>query len=436
MLLLVFFDLISIFISIYLAVISRFEVAPIMKFWTTFVFLFIITFFVFLYHNLYDRKRYVNQTEIFIKTILSSFYAVILYILFIFFIKSEIFESSRIVILLFFIYFLAINIIFRLLIAPFIFEKWLANKKRRRKVVVIADGEHKKKIEEMLDFRAILGFTPCKKTEKKCTDTAFLWENKTDIGIVYKKIKESLKRYYLVEAVIPAFQHLRMEPTWTRISGMPVWEFRSRNCSKFTEDVIRLIDIVISLFVIGLAGIPMLIVSFIIKLDSGGSVLFRQKRIGKNGKIFTFLKFRSMHNEASDDIHKEYIKTLINGEKKKGEIFKMEDDPRITRFGRFIRKTSIDELPQFFNVLKGDMSIVGPRPALPYEVEMYTDWHKDRLTIKPGITGTWQVFGRSFLPFDESVFLDLYYKENRSVLLNLYLFLKTIPRVLTSVGAE
>ncbi len=436
MLLLVFFDLVSIFISIYLAVISRFEVVSITKFWTTFVFLFIITFFVFLYHNLYDRKRYINQTEIFIKTVLSSFYAIILYILLVFFLMSRIFESSRIVILLFFIYFLAINVILRLLIAPFIFERWLANKRRRRKVIVIADGEHKERIEEMFDSRAILGFTPCKKTEEKCTDTAFLWENKTDIGIVYNRIKEALKKYSLVEAVIPAFQHLRMEPTWTRISGMPVWEFRSRNCSKFTEGVIRFIDIAISLFVIGLTGIPMFIVSFVIKLDSGGPVLFRQKRIGKDGKIFTFLKFRSMHNEVSDDIHKEYIKTLINGEKKKGEIFKMEDDPRITRFGRFIRKTSIDELPQFFNVLKGDMSIVGPRPALPYEVEMYKEWHKDRLAVKPGITGTWQVFGRSSLPFDESVFLDLYYNENRSVLLNLYLFLKTIPKVLTSAGAE
>jgi len=436
MLLLFFFDLISIFISFYLAVISRFEVVPITKFWATFVLLSVITFFVFLYHNLYDRKRYINETEIFIKTILSSFYAIILYTLFIFFIKSEIFESSRIVILLFFIYFLVINIIIRLLIAPFIFEKWFANKKRRRKVVVIADGEHKKKIEQMLLSHTILGFIPCKETEKKCTDTVFLWYKDPDIGTVYNKIKEALKKYSLVEAVIPAFQHLRMEPTWTKINGMPVWEFRGGNCSKFTEGVIRFIDIIISLFVIAFAGIPMLTVAFVIKIETGGPALFKQKRVGKDGKIFTFLKFRSMHNKASEEIHKEYIRTLINGEKKKGEIFKMEDDPRITRFGRFIRKTSIDELPQFFNVLKGDMSIVGPRPALPYEVEIYKEWHKDRLKIKPGITGSWQVFGRSSLPFDESVFLDLYYKENRSVMLNLYLFLKTIPKVLTSAGAE
>ncbi len=322
------------------------------------------------------------------------------------------------------------------MIIPYVFVKWFGNDKRRRRVAVFAKDKHKVKIARMFRSHPILGFRYCDRKKEECTTTAFLWYEDSTLGVVYNRIKEKLKIYSMVEAVIPAFQNLRMEPTWTRIDGKPVWEFYRGNHCTLTDCVIRLLDIIVSLLVIIIFGIPMFIVALIIRFESGMPVLFKQKRVGKDGRIFTFLKFRSMKNSKTDKTHKKYMNSLIKSKKKDGEIFKIEDDPRITRFGSFLRKTSIDELPQFFNVLKGDMSIVGPRPPIPYEVEMYKKWHKERLRIKPGITGVWQVFGRSSLPFDESVFLDLYYKENRSVLFNLYLCLKTIPRVLTSVGAE
>ena len=436
MLLLVFFDFLSVFLAFHFAMLSRFGVRQIHTHWFTFAFLLLVTFLVFLYQNLYDRKRYVNQTELFLKVILSCIYVVLLYILITFFTKFKFLELSRIAISLFLIYFLILNIFFRILIVPYVFVKWFGNDKRKKRVAIFAKGQHKEKIISTFLSHPILGFMYCDMEKEECTTTAFLWCEESNLGIVYTKIKEKLKVFSMVETVIPAFQNLRMEPTWTRIGEMPVWEFNKGNHSKFTDFIIRLFDIISALLVIIILGIPMFIFALIIRLESGSPVLFKQKRVGKDGRIFTFLKFRSMKNDIKDGMHKQYMKTLINGDRKDGEIFKMADDSRITRFGRFIRKTSIDELPQFFNVLKGDMSIVGPRPPIPYEVEMYKEWHKERLKIKPGITGTWQVFGRSSLPFDESVFLDLYYKENRSILFNLYLCLKTIPIVLTSVGAE
>ena len=436
MILLIILDTVSVYLSIHFAMLSRFgkDIAP--TFWFTLIFLLIITFFIFLYQNLYDRKRYIKQTEIFLKIVLSSFFVIILYVMVTFFTKFKLLELSRIVMLLFFIYFLFFNITFRILIAPFIFGKWFASDRRKKTVVAYATHDNKIKIFRMIKANPIIGFRLCDRKKEECTTTAFVWCRGTDIGAVYRRIKGKLENYTLIEAIIPAFQNFRIEIGWTKIGGMPVWEFSNGNHHKLTDCTIRLLDIIISLFVIILLGIPMLIIALLVRLDSGSPVFFRQERVGKDGKPFMFLKFRSMKNKLSDEEHKKYVKTLINGKRKDGDIFKMEDDSRITRFGRFIRKTSIDELPQFFNVLKGDMSVVGHRPPIAYEVKMYKKWHKERLKMKPGITGMWQVFGRSSLPFDESVFLDLYYKENRSVLLNLYLFLKTIPRVLTSVGAE
>ena len=137
-----------------------------------------------------------------------------------------------------------------------------------------------------------------------------------------------------------------------------------------------------------------------------------------------------MYVNHDHKIHEKYIENLIKGKVREGKVFKLKNDPRVTKIGSFLRKTSLDELPQFLNVLKGDMSVVGPRPPIPYEVEKYKEWHKMRLDCKQGITGMWQVFGRSRLPFDESVFLDIWYCMNKSIFLDLYLIINTIPSML------
>lgn len=176
----------------------------------------------------------------------------------------------------------------------------------------------------------------------------------------------------------------------------------------------------------------MLIVAVLVKLNSHGPVLFSQTRIGKGRKPFTMYKFRTMCNEAEDML----TSVLHLNEEPTGMLTKIKDDPRITKTGRLLRATSMDELPQLLNVIKGDMSLVGPRPPLPPEVALYNDHHLRRLEITPGITGLWQVSGRKNLSFEEMVDLDLAYAAKRSLLLDIWILFKTIPEVLKMNGAR
>jgi len=205
----------------------------------------------------------------------------------------------------------------------------------------------------------------------------------------------------------------------------------------------RSIDIFGSLLALTLTSPFLVIIGIIIKLTSKGPVLFRQERVGQYGRRFTFLKFRSMYVSDDHTIHKEYVKRLITGavdpNQENGrtpDVYKLTDDPRITQFGRFLRKTSIDEIPQFLNVLAGSMSLVGPRPPVPYEFECYEMWHRQRLvTVKPGITGQWQVEGRSKTTFDEMVRIDLKYASSWTVWGDIKILSQTPRAVLSGVGA-
>jgi exopolysaccharide biosynthesis polyprenyl glycosylphosphotransferase len=173
-----------------------------------------------------------------------------------------------------------------------------------------------------------------------------------------------------------------------------------------------------------------LTLALLVKTTSRGPVLYRQKRVGHNGRLFTMYKFRTMVAGADA-----MLKELMQRNEADGPLFKMRQDPRVTRFGRWLRKFSLDELPQLLNVVKGQMSLVGPRPALPNEVDSYEDWHHDRLEVPPGITGLWQVRGRSELGFDDYVRLDLFYIENWSIMYDLFILAKTVPTVLSRRGA-
>lgn len=199
-----------------------------------------------------------------------------------------------------------------------------------------------------------------------------------------------------------------------------------------------------------------IIISILIVLDSPGPVIFKQKRVGckissqkgvvnKEITTFTFYKFRSMIHKADDNCHREFIKAYIDNDLNKmaqlqqGPVtdennFKLNHDSRITRVGDFLRKTSLDELPQFWNVVKGDMSLVGPRPPIPYEVELYKPWHKERLNATPGITGLWQVASRNSTNFDEMVRLDIDYIQHQSFWLDLKILLKTPFAVISKRG--
>jgi exopolysaccharide biosynthesis polyprenyl glycosylphosphotransferase len=192
----------------------------------------------------------------------------------------------------------------------------------------------------------------------------------------------------------------------------------------------RGIDIALSLLLLVLLSPLWALLALLIKLDSPGPILFKQLRVGKERKPFQFYKFRSMRMTAEEDIAE-----LSDLNEVSWPLFKIKSDPRLTRVGSFLRRTSLDELPQLINVLKGEMSLVGPRPPLPSEVEKYEPWHMKRLEVAPGLTGLWQVSGRSDLPFNEMVMLDIYYIENWSLGLDFRTLLRTIPAVITGQGA-
>ncbi len=219
--------------------------------------------------------------------------------------------------------------------------------------------------------------------------------------------------------------------------------FRRSMTNRGADSVKRAMDVVGSIAALVLFSPLFLIVPILIKLTSPGPVFFTQARLGHFGKPFTFLKFRSMHVNNDDSIHRNFINAFIdnkiqdeNSTESGGAVFKIRNDPRLTPIGSFLRKTSIDELPQFINVLKGEMSLVGPRPPIPYEVVRYNVWHWYRvLARKPGITGLWQVQGRSLTTFDDMVRLDLQYIRTWSLWLDIKLLLATPLAVVRGKGA-
>ncbi len=220
------------------------------------------------------------------------------------------------------------------------------------------------------------------------------------------------------------------------LDGIPLVGVREVGFGEGVRRIKRAVDIVGAAFCLTL-GAPLLgLIAVAIRLDSlaskskSGSIIFRQTRVGTNGRPFEMYKFRSMVEGAEEELD-----DLRDLNEVDGPIFKMRDDPRITRVGRVLRRTSLDELPNLWNVLRGDMSLVGPRPPLPSEVNEYAEWHKKRLEVRPGMTGLWQVSGRSLLSFDEQCLLDIYYIENWSLWLDIRILIQTVPRVLFARGA-
>ena len=295
---------------------------------------------------------------------------------------------------------------------------------------------------------------------KRQTDTVGWYENKSILGILFTELGTS--DYELIErmvtkvasnikehlepsdaAVLNITHHVYPENIRDGNGGMDPWLYkdldRVEGQKKVAHSAKRVVDIAGSLFAIIMFLPVFLFVAAAVKFSSKGPMLFRQQRVGHRGQPFTFLKFRSMYANNDSKHHEEYVKKLIagaNGVRQADGSFKLLNDPRVTPIGRFIRRTSLDELPQFFNVLLGDMSLVGPRPPVPYEYKAYSTWHRRRIfEVKPGITGLWQVHGRSRTTFDEMVRLDLHYAKNWTVVDDVKILMQTPKAVLSGSGA-
>jgi lipopolysaccharide/colanic/teichoic acid biosynthesis glycosyltransferase len=198
----------------------------------------------------------------------------------------------------------------------------------------------------------------------------------------------------------------------------------------------RLLDILVAGGLLLVLAPPLALIALAIRIDTGGPALFRQRRVGRGLREFTMFKFRTMYSDADTTPHRKYVQALIGGDRgsARGRLYKLSVDVRVTPVGRFLRSWSLDELPQLINVLRGEMALVGPRPVIPYEVEMYPDEYLRRFDVKPGLTGLWQVSGRNERTYEEMVRFDLEYAADASLLLDLRILARTVPVVLGRQG--
>lgn len=235
----------------------------------------------------------------------------------------------------------------------------------------------------------------------------------------------------LVMRIAPNLEDVYGRATVAEVAGIPVISFDHEVMTARSIAFKRGVDLLVAALLLALASIPMLLIAGLIRLDSPGPALYRQPRVGKNGRRFEALKFRTMV-EGADNLRSDLI---ADDDAADPRLFKHTEDPRLTRTGKWLRRWSMDEIPQLWNIVRGEMSVVGPRPPLPEEVAHYLPMHHQRLAVVPGLTGLWQVNGRSNLSFEEMIRLDLYYVETWTPWLDLKLLVRTVPAVLTGKGA-
>ena len=353
----------------------------------------------------------------------------------------------------------------RFFLVHVVFGKWL-RRYFRRQVVVIGTGVEAKRItDHVVELNApfwVAGFIgpeelddskmPAEKgrlgelrhlpeiVRKEKIDDLIIADESMDKPVLISLLDYSTSEGLTVWFPLKHLPIIAMKLYPDNFCGLSMIRLCSQKNSWLFSKVKYALDALVTLPTTALLLPLVAVIALAIKMNSKGPFFYRANAIGKNGQPFTMYKFRSMRVDGGADLHKDYVTRLIKGEIRPetegGRPLKVTEDPRITKVGHLLRKTSLDELPQLFNVLKGEMSLVGPRPCLPYEFEIYKDWHKKRLSVRPGITGLWQVAGRSAVAFEDMVLLDLYYAYNRSISMDMNILYETVFAVLAKKGAH
>lgn len=423
----------------------------------------VIWIFIFQHFHLYKINVFLTSAGQIIAVIKGLFYGFVGLFAVSFFIKGMNWIDSRAVIAYFAVFSFFSLILFRTLIFRRLFIYAAKNQIFQRKVLIIGTDQTSKMVAAQINSDDTHGFEVVGFIDDDLPKDERIFEDYKIVGKL-SELKDLVKQHGVEDIIIAQsdINHQKLfelidaskdTPATLRLAselykiipekilvekylGIPI-VLLTQNYNNVLFNVYkRVFDVVFSIFALTLLIIPFLIIALLIKLTSKGHVFYKHTRIGKDGKPFEFYKFRTMYVNNDDSAHREFIREYMNqnGGTQKGEVKKITHDPRITSIGGFLRKTSIDELPQLFNVLRGEMSLVGPRPCLPYEWEAYETWHRRRLSVMPGCTGLWQVAGRSAVDFNDMVILDLFYINNMSPLFDLKIIFKTVPVMLLAKG--
>lgn len=415
---------------------------------------------IFQHFNLYKINVFLTVVEQTIAVIKALIYGLIGMIVASFFIKGMDWIDSRAVI----VYFVGFSFFSITLFRTVIFRKLfqLASQKKilRHRVLIVGTDETAKMVAVEMDLDENHGFEVVGFADDELPKGERVFEDLRVVGRLAQL--KGLVRKYKIDDVIIAQSEITHDKLLELIDKAKATRANVRLASNvykiipekvFVERFLgtpivlmpqnynnllfsvykRVFDFVFAAAALLFLAVPLLIIAALIKLTSKGPVFFRDTRIGKDGASFKFYKFRTMYLNNDDSIHREFVSEFIK-QGKDVRVKKITDDPRVTKIGKFLRRTSLDELPQLFNVLRGEMSLVGPRPCLPYEWEQYDAWHRRRFSVIPGCTGLWQVSGRSAVDFNDMVILDLFYIDNMSPLLDLKIIFRTIPVMLLAKG--
>ena len=419
---------------------------------------------IFQHFNLYKLNLFMAFGEQLIAIVKSLVYGLIGLVLITFLFKRLDFVDSRVVIAIFVVTSFVGTSIFRIVIFPRLFAFASQKKIVHRKVLIIGKDRTAKMVAAQITFDdshglEVVGFVTDEvpvgervfEDLKNVGQMAELDELVKRLGIAEIIIAESDVTHNALLEIIDKAQETTAEVRLVselyniipekvlleKYLGVPIVKMSQNNENVLFNVYKRVFDVVMTVIGSVLIFIPFVVIALLIKMTSKGPVFFKHTRIGKDCKPFEFYKFRTMYVGSDDSAHRDFVNEFIQADMLGGDrIRKITNDPRITPIGRFLRKTSLDELPQLFNVLRGEMSLVGPRPCLPYELEQYKDWHRRRLAVIPGCTGLWQVAGRSAVDFNDMVILDLFYIDNMSPLFDLRIIFRTLPVMLLAKGGH